>query len=40
MQQTLSSEFKFGHLLYYEEVFIKEKNTYTKIKVIVSILCF
>jgi hypothetical protein len=40
MQQTLSSEFKFGRLLYYEEVFIKEKNTYTKIKVIVSILCF
>ncbi len=45
MQQTLLGVFKFGHLLYYEEVFIKEKKTYTKIKVIVSIyvsriLCF
>jgi hypothetical protein len=33
MQQIISSEFKCGHLLHFEEAFDEEKATYDKIKV-------
>jgi hypothetical protein len=38
MQRIIFGEFKFGHLLQYEEAFSEEKIAYEKTKVIVFIL--